>query len=116
MYFVFFFFFNDTATTEIYTLSLHDALPISYGCRVLGRDAPQLSSRRRSCPTRHNQRYARADVGTVGGHLVLWGGLLEAVTAAGAAGGPPSWGPNPLGRGALMTTPPRSGGLERRAA
>src|SRR2546428_12765674 len=27
----FFFFFNDTATTEIYTLSLHDALPISQG-------------------------------------------------------------------------------------
>src|SRR5476649_2973301 len=25
-----FFFFNDTATTEIYTLSLHDALPICY--------------------------------------------------------------------------------------
>src|SRR5258707_13948448 len=30
-----FFFFNDTATTEIYTLSLHDALPI-YDCRVSG--------------------------------------------------------------------------------
>ena len=28
MLFLFFFFFNDTATTEIYTLSLHDALPI----------------------------------------------------------------------------------------
>src|SRR2546421_8071114 len=28
-----FFFFNDTATTEIYTLSLHDALPISQGDR-----------------------------------------------------------------------------------
>ena len=27
--FFFVFFFNDTATTEIYTLSLHDALPIS---------------------------------------------------------------------------------------
>src|SRR2546426_12330646 len=27
---VFFFFFNDTATTEIYTLSLHDALPICH--------------------------------------------------------------------------------------
>src|SRR6266540_5233904 len=27
--FCFYFFFNDTATTEIYTLSLHDALPIS---------------------------------------------------------------------------------------
>src|SRR2546430_16242611 len=33
-----FFFFNDTATTEIYTLSLHDALPISdaHSARKLG--------------------------------------------------------------------------------
>src|SRR2546421_11802358 len=32
----FFFFFNDTATTEIYTLSLHDALPISLSsCRSI---------------------------------------------------------------------------------
>ena len=30
-----FFFFNDTATTEIYTLSLHDALPISKSFRIL---------------------------------------------------------------------------------
>src|SRR3712207_7865300 len=31
-----FFFFNDTATTEIYTLSLHDALPIyPGGCRAV---------------------------------------------------------------------------------
>ena len=30
--FVIFFFFNDTATTEIYTLSLHDALPILVFC------------------------------------------------------------------------------------
>src|SRR5258708_30609726 len=37
---VFFFFFNDTATTEIYTLSLHDALPISYErCRSEARAA-----------------------------------------------------------------------------
>src|SRR2546426_5678543 len=28
LHYAFFFFFNDTATTEIYTLSLHDALPI----------------------------------------------------------------------------------------
>src|SRR5215211_6504067 len=33
--FVYFFFFNDTATTEIYTLSLHDALPI---CEHAGPD------------------------------------------------------------------------------
>src|SRR2546422_8585770 len=36
LYIYIFFFFNDTATTEIYTLSLHDALPISgpQGVRV----------------------------------------------------------------------------------
>src|SRR5215213_2540207 len=33
--FIVIFFFNDTATTEIYTLSLHDALPISYLPRLL---------------------------------------------------------------------------------
>src|SRR5438067_13356464 len=31
-----FFFFNDTATTEIYTLSLHDALPISRSSMPIG--------------------------------------------------------------------------------
>src|SRR3712207_7282424 len=31
----YFFFFNDTATTEIYTLSLHDALPIYMGRRIV---------------------------------------------------------------------------------
>src|SRR3712207_9584986 len=36
----FFFFFNDTATTEIYTLSLHDALPI---CRVVDDGVPVLA-------------------------------------------------------------------------
>src|SRR2546426_3900384 len=35
---LFFFFFNDTATTEIYTLSLHDALPIFQGAGAPGRD------------------------------------------------------------------------------
>src|SRR2546430_9374563 len=39
----FFFFFNDTATTEIYTLSLHDALPIS---RVADRPAGVGQERR----------------------------------------------------------------------
>src|SRR2546430_13610061 len=36
-----FFFFNDTATTEIYTLSLHDALPISR-CRATCAKSPSL--------------------------------------------------------------------------
>src|SRR3712207_7904018 len=35
--YMFFFFFNDTATTEIYTLSLHDALPISDAGPVVSR-------------------------------------------------------------------------------
>src|SRR5215216_8041856 len=49
---VFFFFFNDTATTEIYTLSLHDALPISRPARrrVL------LVARRAVLVRRHRRR------------------------------------------------------------
>src|SRR3712207_8983549 len=38
---VLFFFFNDTATTEIYTLSLHDALPISPTPRSIEDDRPR---------------------------------------------------------------------------
>src|SRR2546425_11894252 len=48
--FFLFFFFNDTATTEIYTLSLHDALPISRS-RSARRGWPR-SSPRRTAPDR----------------------------------------------------------------
>src|SRR3712207_7326354 len=46
-----FFFFNDTATTEIYTLSLHDALPILLVAIViiLGRPAWAMISASRAC-------------------------------------------------------------------
>src|SRR2546430_15521029 len=44
-----FFFFNDTATTEIYTLSLHDALPI-YTAKAAPSSAPE--PRRLAPPTR----------------------------------------------------------------
>src|SRR5260370_25067784 len=37
------FFFNDTATTEIYTLSLHDALPISSGLSQLASELQKKS-------------------------------------------------------------------------
>src|SRR5256885_17063826 len=40
LYTDFFFFFNDTATTEIYTLSLHDALPILITNATLSGPAP----------------------------------------------------------------------------
>src|SRR2546422_10551057 len=53
-----FFFFNDTATTEIYTLSLHDALPIcrgiSDGAVQRGRDRPDRAD---AWPTRLRQLF-----------------------------------------------------------
>src|SRR5438034_7143281 len=54
-----FFFFNDTATTEIYTLSLHDALPISRAV-VAGRSGARRNNlrgfRRPSAPDRKSTR------------------------------------------------------------
>src|SRR5258708_1162682 len=44
----FFFFFNDTATTEIYTLSLHDALPICAGRS----NRSSANDHQRACPDR----------------------------------------------------------------
>src|SRR2546430_14475724 len=68
---LFFFFFNDTATTEIYTLSLHDALPICAGRRADGADQ------------------SRARVGEIvrerGGEMR--GGEVRGSGARGAAGG-----------------------------
>src|SRR6266481_9520204 len=45
-----FFFFNDTATTEIYTLSLHDALPIPASQLAPARQQVERQRRRRLCP------------------------------------------------------------------
>src|SRR5215475_16006874 len=59
LYFIalFFFFFTDTATTEIYTLSLHDALPISSPAstrRIPPRCArPRRAAQRRSRSEEH---------------------------------------------------------------
>src|SRR5258705_10282222 len=53
---IFFFFFNDTATTEIYTLSLHDALPISR----LRPDARALDARARAARVEAAAARARA--------------------------------------------------------
>src|SRR2546430_11074428 len=44
-----FFFFNDTATTEIYTLSLHDALPISSQCALRDGTQGDVACRHRHC-------------------------------------------------------------------
>src|SRR2546429_4116860 len=58
---LFFFFFNDTATTEIYTLSLHDALPIS--SRSCGAASMQLTADGRNAATQATDLYKRLDTG-----------------------------------------------------
>src|SRR5438552_18605600 len=58
--FVFFFFFNDTATTEIYTLSLHDALPICFGrssCRRQTAFAASIRQGVRGIPVRRSEEH-----------------------------------------------------------
>src|SRR2546427_9601745 len=55
-----FFFFNDTATTEIYTLSLHDALPISSSCRYrtgARPRSPRDATARRSPPRSRSEEH-----------------------------------------------------------
>src|SRR2546430_9422052 len=67
----FFFFFNDTATTEIYTLSLHDALPIYAGSagvavvllqRTDDRAGP-LSGARHFHPAHEDEEHSALDAG-----------------------------------------------------
>src|SRR2546430_9133589 len=53
-----FFFFNDTATTEIYTLSLHDALPISW-CSSSACPGGRDRSAGRSLHTRQDRKSTR---------------------------------------------------------
>src|SRR2546429_5889880 len=52
----YFFFFNDTATTEIYTLSLHDALPISSLRRESQCRHASSVSRSQALTVRHKRR------------------------------------------------------------
>src|SRR5256885_13938193 len=62
-----FFFFNDTATTEIYTLSLHDALPISRERRC-SRCSPNPSDTcRRPFPSARDRKSTRMN----SSHLVI---------------------------------------------
>src|SRR5947207_12448550 len=50
-----YFFFNDTATTEIYTLSLHDALPISTFCTSTTGLCPETVTVSSRAPTRSEE-------------------------------------------------------------
>src|SRR3712207_380260 len=56
------FFFNDTATTEIYTLSLHDALPISVRDHEFGRAVAEVGAQPREPAVELRERAREAAV------------------------------------------------------
>src|SRR5471032_3277584 len=64
-----FFFFNDTATTEIYTLSLHDALPISTTVLEPAHGALITSATLRDSGGDADDHWASAEIRTGAGHL-----------------------------------------------
>src|SRR2546430_12708298 len=59
--FTLFFFFNDTATTEIYTLSLHDALPI-FRCGSCAAARSRYLTSICGCAARHRDTISRVRV------------------------------------------------------
>src|SRR5256885_17066727 len=88
---VYFFFFNDTATTEIYTLSLHDALPISPvqsrpgpGLAGHGRGRARAGPRRVAIPARQPAALRRA--GRAHGAGAAGAGAAAQPAHAGAGG------------------------------
>src|SRR6266487_7046791 len=88
----FFFFFNDTATTEIYTLSLHDALPILLAAGMELGAAPLVGQRHRQQPAleRHAGQHHAAGGLEVLARLLLGVGvapLRQADQAKRGAGG-----------------------------
>src|SRR2546427_144640 len=87
-----FFFFNDTATTEIYTLSLHDALPICRPARARGDGAAQrvCPHRPRGHPRMSEAVFVEAPARLHFGVLDLRGDLGRRFGGIGAAGAGPS--------------------------
>src|SRR6266478_7667383 len=83
---IFFFFFNDTATTEIYTLSLHDALPISTPAEI--EEAERKDAGRRELGVRLEEAVTQPSVTVDGVHIALRGNvdLPEEVAPAKAHG------------------------------
>src|SRR6266542_5441506 len=77
----FFFFFNDTATTEIYTLSLHDALPIrgTRPRRHQGRPGPLTDGRPPAAPPVDS---AATNLREIRRHALLYAGLAPFLVAA----------------------------------
>src|SRR3970282_2970139 len=94
-----FFFFNDTATTEIYTLSLHDALPILY-CSTWS-SAARTTSRSPGSRPRSEEHTSELQ----SHHDLVCRLLLEKQNTEGARHGRPHTPRDAVGLGALV--PPR---------
>src|SRR5260221_12075440 len=85
---LFLFFFNDTATTEIYTLSLHDALPIS--CVTMISVMPSAASCLTTASTSLTSSGSRAEV--ISSHSSTLGCMASARAIATRCCWPPlSW-------------------------
>src|SRR3989442_2578902 len=110
MLFFLFFFFNDTATTEIYTLSLHDALPILLVRELRGRSAARAAAGSDAlgdgggAPRRHHREGARIDRPPT--WLERGPGRGGGLPRRGRAGGPAVGGAERAGRG--LSRRPRS--------
>src|SRR5256714_3649226 len=110
---LFFFFFNDTATTEIYTLSLHDALPISLGPTARAGRFAGFTTCGADWPTVHSDGPAtraagETPQGRVAGSRVYHGDVEAAA----------DWGVDPAGvwgapGGKFRVADPAADGLER---
>src|SRR3712207_6901388 len=111
MYAIFIFFFNDPATTEIYTLSLHDALPISTSTEPVastGTSVP-LTGTWTVSPMRSRPPLTRARAkGRASSALRELGGAGAGIGAGGGGG-------RPAGGGTSSPGPPRRAGKETRA-
>src|SRR5256886_11647227 len=106
------FFFNDTATTEIYTLSLHDALPI-FASRLAPRDEAVRRARELLPPPDAPSEPLLVVGLATPGEWALMAAVLWVITWIVAPGGGPAGGPPPtappagprVGRGTPRTTP-----------
>src|SRR5208283_3543102 len=89
--FFLFFFFNDTATTEIYTLSLHDALPIAPSDSTLATNAGEPDALSTACTraggARKTMNAARLAASAPAAKVVARQNRAEDRAGAGAATG-----------------------------
>src|SRR2546425_5036489 len=112
--FSFFFFFNDTATTEIYTLSLHDALPISFHRRYPSQWGYfSVEQSRRVMP--FSWAYCAAEASIIG-RTIDWSDAIQSVSTFhcppshcwNLTAPPPSWSMQETLSGCMKPTAPSS--------